>query len=278
MRALIVFVTASTLLIACSRARQYELRGQILAVDVPNRKVTIKHEDIRGFMPAMTMAFEVRDERLLDARRPGEVIVATLVVEDDGAHLSSIRRTGMAPLTDAPPPEVVDVVRSGDTVPDAAFTDQTGRARRFSEWRGQVVAVTFIYTRCPLPSFCPLMDKNFQAAQREIARDPSLSERARLISVSFDPDYDTPKVLAAHAARLSADPACWTMLTGDRDEVDRFASRFGVSVIRADKPGAEIVHNLRTAVIDPGGRLVTILSGSDWTPADLLAGLRDGLR
>ena len=280
MRALVVFAIAFGLLVAgaCSRSRQYELRGQILAVDVPRAQLTIKHENIRGFMPAMTMAFEVRDERLLEGRQPGELIVATLVVEENGAYLSAIQRTGVAPLAETPPPAPVEVIRAGDLVPDATFTDQTGRPRRFSDWRGQVVVLTFVYTRCPLPNFCPLMDRHFQETQREIARDPSLRERARLVSVSFDPDYDTPKVLTAHAARVSADPAYWTWLTGDREQVDRFASRFGVSIIRGDVPGGEIVHNLRTAVVDPDGRVVTILSGTDWTPSDLLAQLSNGLR
>jgi protein SCO1/2 len=277
-RALAIVAAAATLLLACSRPRQYELRGQIVAIDAAAARVTVKHEDIPGFMPAMTMSFDVRDRRLLEARQPGELVTATLVVDDDRAYLSTITRTGMAAVADAPAPAPVDVLRAGEPVPDAPFTDQSGRARRFSEWRGRVVGVTFMYTRCPMPDFCPLMDRHFREAQGAIGRDPQLSGRARLVSVSFDPEYDTPAVLAAHAARVSADPAIWTMLTGEREQVDRFASRFGVSVVRPDKPAAEIVHNLRTAIIDADGRLVTILSGNEWSPAELLARMRDGLR
>ena len=275
---LLLFLATTAALIACSRARQYELRGQIVAVDAAGARLTIRHDDIPGFMPAMTMAFEVRDRRLLESRQPGELITATLIVENTRAHLTAITRTGMAPVTDAPSPAPVNVVGTGEPVPDGPFTDQAGRARRFSDWRGHVVAVTFVYTRCPLPDFCPRLDRHFREAQEGIARDPGLRGRARLVSVSFDPDHDTPAVLAAHATRVSADPAVWTMLTGSREEVDRFASRFGVSVIRPDKPDAEIVHNLRTAVVDVDGRLVALLSGNDWTPAELLARMRDGLR
>jgi protein SCO1/2 len=275
-----LFVSAS-----CSQGRRYEVRGQVLAVDVAKKQLTIKHEDISGFMPAMTMPFAVRDERLLQGREAGELVVATLVVEDNAAYLSAVRRTGIAPLSEMPSPATVDVLAAGDPIPDAAFVDQNGRARRLSDWRGRVIAVTFIYTRCPLPNFCPLMDRHFGDVQREIAEDAALRERVRLLSVSFDPEYDTPKVLAAHAARISADPVYWTMLTGEREEVDRFASTFGVSIIRppprsggqAGETGAstEIVHNLRTAVIDSQGRLVTMLSGNEWQPSELLAHLRN---
>ncbi len=271
-------VVAALSSIACSRTREYELRGQIVAIDPANAKVTIKHEDVRGFMPAMTMAFDVRDRELLQGRQPGELITATLVVDENRVYLSTITRTGTAPLTDAPPPAPVDVIETGALVPDAEFTDQAGRPRRFADWRGQAVAVTFTYTRCPLPNFCPLMDRNFREVQRVIVGDEALRGRAHLVTVTFDPGYDTPEVLAAHAARVSADPAHWTWLTGDPAAVDRFTSRFGVSAIRNEKAAAEIVHNLRTAVIDPRGRLVTILSGNEWTPADLVGHLRSALR
>lgn len=264
--------------LACSRDREYELRGQVIAVDAASARITIKHEDIRGFMPAMTMPFEVRDRRLLDGRTPGELIAATLVVEETGAYLSEIRHTGTAPLAETPAGAAADVLQPGDRAPDAAFLDQQGRARRFSDWRGQAVAVTFIYTRCPLPNFCPLMDRNFRDVQRAIAEDPALRGRAHLVTISFDPAYDTPQVLAAHAKRISADPAHWSLLTGEADQVDRFTANFGVSAIRGDQPAAEIVHNLRTAVIDADGRIVTVLSGNEWTPAELLGHLRSALR
>jgi protein SCO1/2 len=127
------------------------------------------------------------------------------------------------------------------------------------------------------------MDRHFRHVQREIVQDAALRERVRLLSVSFDPEYDTPEILAAHAARMSADPVYWTMLTGERQAVDRFASKFGVSIIRPPPrepsgetgPNTEIVHNLRTAVIDSQGRLVTMLSGNEWQPSELLTHLRN---
>jgi protein SCO1 len=257
-------------------AREYELKGQVLAVDPEQRTLTIRHDDIQGFMPAMTMPFKVREGSLLEGRVPGDLVRATLVVSETEAYLSSVERVGHVELTEAeaPPGASAPIAVAGDAAPDAELVDESGQPRRLSDWRGSVVAVTFIYTRCPVPNFCPLMDRHFLAVQRALASDPHLARRARLVSVSFDPEFDTPEVLAAHARRVGADPARWSFVTGERDQLDPFAARFGVTTIRDDATDWEIVHNLRTAVIDPQGRIVTIFSGNEWTPTDLLRVMR----
>jgi protein SCO1/2 len=237
--------------------------------------MTVKHEDIQGFMPGMTMPFKVRDAAELAGRKPGDLITATLVVEDSVGYLADIRKTGEAPLPAEPrEPPRVPTIEPGTEVPDAELIDQEGRTRRISEWRGRTIAVTFVYTRCPLPDFCPLMDRHFKAAQTALTADPALASRVHLLSVSFDPDYDTPAVITAHAQRVGADPAVWSYLTGARGAVDRFAGAFGVSVMREAQPAQEIIHNLRTAVIDAQGRLVTVLNGRDWTPEELVTEMR----
>jgi protein SCO1/2 len=143
-----------------------------------------------------------------------------------------------------------------------------------SAWRGSAVVVTFIYTQCPLPDFCPLLDRRFAAIQAAAADDPALAGRVRLLSVSFDPDTDTPEVLTAHAAKVGA-LGDWHFATAPREVVDRFAASFGVNVIReADRT---ITHNLRTAVIGPDGRVAVLRSGNDWTADDVLADLRQAL-
>ena len=267
---LILLLTA-----ACSRDRRYELEGQVLAVDPVKGELTVRHKDIKGFMPGMTMPFKVADTAALKERKPGDLIRATLVVSDSLGRLESIVRTGEAPLPDDYPPRpAVTILEPGAAIPDAALVDQDGRARRMSDWRGKTVAVTFIYTRCPLPDFCPVMDRHFAAAQRALAADPALASRVHLISVSFDPEFDTPQVLTAHAKRTGSDAALWTWLTGTREAIDALATPFGVTVMRGDKPGAEIVHNLRTAVVDREGRLVQYFSGTTWTPEELVAALR----
>lgn len=263
---------------ACARdaPREYELRGQVLAVDRERGELTIRHDDIKGFMPAMTMPFKVRDAALLEGRTPGDLVRATLVVDETEGFLTAVERIGHVPLDeDSSSAGPAAIAMPGDEAPDAELLDETGQSRRLSDWRGSVVAVTFIYTRCPVPNFCPLMDRHFAAVQRELAADPRLRDRTRLLSVSFDPEFDTPDVLAAHARRVGADPQVWRFATGSREQLDPFAARFGVTTIRSDAPGSlEIVHNLRTAVIDPRGRIVTIFSGNEWTPAELLQVIR----
>jgi len=258
----------------CSRpSRQFELRGQILAVDRSRQEITIKHGDIRGFMPGMTMPFKVRDVRLLDGRSAGDLVTATLVVEETDAFLSSVERTGHAALTEAPPVRM-DVVAPGDPAPDVQLTDETGAARTLSEWRGRTLAVTFTYTRCPLPDFCPRMDRQFAAVQREVLADERLRDRVGLLSVTLDPGFDTPPVLAGHARRAGADPRVWRFATGDREAIRAFASRFGVSIMTASPDGTDLTHNLRTAVVGGDGTIVHIFSGNEWTPAELVDALR----
>jgi protein SCO1 len=270
---LTVLVVASATLPACSRAREYELRGQILVVDRSRHEITIKHDDIRGFMPGMTMPFKVRDNRLMDGRDAGDLVKATLVVRNDSVYLSAIEKTGHAAVTDPPPPPRVDLLEPGQRVPDVRLVDESGSARSLSDWKGRVLAVTFVYTRCPMPDFCPRMDQHFREVQRRLLADPVLRDRAALLTVSFDPAFDTPPILAAHARQAGADPAVWHFVTGERNAIAAFAGGFGVAIM-GEEPSAEITHSLRTAVIGSDGSLVSVFRGNEWTPADLLDALR----
>jgi protein SCO1/2 len=276
MRQVFTLLVCSLLLTgACSRGRQYELKGQVLAVDPVRQELTIKHGDIRGFMPGMTMPFKVKDAKLMEGRTPGDLVTATLVVEDSGAYLSTLLATGHAPLTEPPPPpRTMDILDPGSPVPDVTLIDETGATRSLSDWRGRVLAVTFIYTRCPLPDFCPRMDQHFAAVQREVLKDPKLQDKVALLSVSVDPQFDTPQVLAAHARRAGADARVWRFATGDADAVTQLAGRFGVSVFREGSDPSGLTHNLRTAIIKPDGTLATVLGGNDWTPAALIEAAR----
>jgi protein SCO1/2 len=271
-------VSACTLAAACTRApeaRQYEVRGQVLAVNAARGELLVDHEDIKGFMPAMTMSYKVQDPALLEGRTPGELITATLVVEDVNGYLSAITSRGQAPLkTPAAEPDLTasDILAPGDVVPDHALVDQTGAARPASSLKGHRVALTFMYTRCPLPDFCPLMDKQFAGIQRTLQQTPALSD-VRLVSVTLDPAFDTPDVLRKHAAGLGADPARWHFVTGAPADVLAFARRFGVIAEQGDSPTA-LVHNLRTVVLDADGRLVNAHSGNMWTPDEILADLQ----
>ena len=272
-----VSLAAVVLVAACDReppVRQYELTGQILAVDTARNEVLIKHDNIRNFMPAMTMPFTVKDPSLLSGREPGDLVTATLVVGETSAHLSSLTRTGHAKLET--PPVVSDaprVLMPGEPVADALLVDQQEKARPFSSFKGHRVAITFMFTRCPLPDFCPLMDRHFAAVQQTIQGAADMRD-VRLVSMTLDPEFDTPAVLSRHAARLNADPAVWSFVTGEPKAAADFARQFGIYTERDLGTGANLVHNLRTAIVDADGRMVKVHSGNDWTPADLVADLK----
>jgi protein SCO1/2 len=278
MRLTSVPAAALIVLTACGRApdataRTYELQGQILAVRPDRNEVVIKHEEIKGLMPGMTMPFTVKDGALLNGRERGDLVTATLVVGENQAYLTTLTRTGHQDVSDPPPPSPVpDILAAGQAVKDAALVDQDNKPRAFSTFKGHRLAVTFIYTRCPIPNFCPLMDQHFAAVQKTIAATPSLAD-VRLLTVTLDPAFDRPAILKAYARRREADPAIWTFLTGEPAAVNTFASQFGLYVEHNPQNPADITHNLRTAVIDPEGRLVTVHSGNSWTPAELVADL-----
>lgn len=269
---------------ACARSadeRTYTLHGQVISIESPKKQLTVKHGEIKGLMPGMTMPYTVRDEKLLNGLAPGDVIDATLVVESNDAYLKTLTRTGSAPLEPQPADTATapaarsgfELLKIGEPVPDTSFVDQNGKKRSFSSFKGSTVVMTFIYTRCPLPTFCPLMDRHFAAMQKTLKEDAAL-QKVHLVTVSFDPKTDTPPVLRKHARELNADLTRWTFLTGDRDEIDQFAARFGVSVARAMNDPRDITHNLRTVIIDADGKLVKIYTGNDWTPEQVLADLR----
>jgi protein SCO1/2 len=189
-----------------------------------------------------------------------------------------VKKVGEAPLEKAPlaAPSAssgVELLNPGEDVPNAQFVDQDGKTRDLASFRPSTLVVTFIYTRCPIPTFCPLMDRHFVAIQNRLKTEPAL-RHVQLVSVSFDPIADTPPVLKKHAATLGADPRYWTFLTGQRDEIDKFAARFGVAITREVNDPLDISHNLRTAIVDTKGALVKAYTGNEWTPDQVLADLR----
>jgi protein SCO1/2 len=260
--------------------KEYKLQGQILALSRDGKEANIKHEDIVGFMPAMTMPYHVRDAKDFNGIAAGDLINATLVVVSNDAYLKDVKKVGNAPLeqapnaTPAPGSPGANLLKDGAPVPNAAFVDQDGKKRDFESFKGQAVVLTFIYTSCPMPSFCPLMDKNFVKLQGKLKADPMLN--VHLVTVSFDPETDTPAVLKKHAQELGANTKVWTFLTGDLDTVDQFAGRFGVSIQRSldDQKNVNITHNLRTAIIDRQGNLIKTYTGNEWTPEQVIADIK----
>lgn len=281
-RPTLVAVLAAALLAstaACRReppARRFPLTGQVLAVSSDGRELTIRHNDIKGFMPAMVMPFKVKDRAETSGRQPGDLVAATLVVTDEESWLEGVKKTGWAAFPEAAAgsePPTAPLLADGEPLPEATLVDQDGRAFRLSSLRGAPLLITFIYTRCPLPDFCPRMDRHFESIQRAIKAGKAPAD-TRLLSLSFDPDYDTPSVLKDHARLVGADAKIWTFATAPKPQLEAFAARFGLSVVReADTP--VLTHNLRTAIVDRQGRLVTVLGGNEWTPEQAVGVLTD---
>jgi protein SCO1/2 len=284
MRICTITISLATALLVCACGRsdrkEYKLQGQILSIAADHKEANIKHEDIKGLMPAMTMPYKVRDAKQFEAVVPGDLINATLVIVSNEAYLKDVHKVGSAPLEQQPGQAAApsassgfELLKEGQPVPNVEFVNQDGKQVDFESFKGDAVVVTFIYTKCPMPTFCPLMDRHFTTIQQKLKQQNN-DLKVHLLSVSFDPLEDTPPVLKKHAQQLGADPRIWTFVTGDRDEIDRWASRFGVSVSRALNDPTNITHNLRTAIVDRQGNLVQTYTGNEWTPEQVVADVK----
>jgi protein SCO1/2 len=253
-----------------TQTKTYKLVGEVKKVDVQAGEVTIKHEVIPGYMAAMTMPFAVVDKSLLSDVLVGDEVEGILRVGPEHSALETLVVTRPAPAqrlqvdlsggsarVTARPAEL----EPGQEVPDFTVTTQDGKTLRLSELRGHVVVLTFIYTRCPLPDYCPLIDRKFRELAGKLGAVHERAAHVRLLSVSFDPEHDTPEVLAAHAKRQGAVPPLWTFAVAAHDELRKVAPALGLTYLPAEN---EISHTLATAIIDEQGRLVKIEHGPRW--------------
>jgi protein SCO1/2 len=262
----------------------YPLKGVVRKVDPEGGRVLIRHEEIPGFMSAMTMPFKPADESVLGRLHPGDEVEGVLHVErQDGAVQDHQLRELKVIKPAAPRSLVLDVSKGkvqlreqpprlevGEDVPDFAMTGQDGKPFRLSDLRGKVVVLTFIYTRCPMPDFCPLMDRKFSDLAQRLGAFPERAGGVRMVSVSFDPEHDTPEVLRKHAAIRGAMAPLWTYAVASHEELARVAPRLGLFF---GPDGKEIAHNLCTAIIDPRGKLARLEVGKQpnrWETADFL--------
>lgn len=256
------------------KPREYQVVGQIVRIDRSTNYVTVRHEDIQGFMPAMTMPFAVKPPGLLARREPGDLVTATLYVDGAEAWLGTLTKTGHAPLPAGA--NVAAGLAHGDRLPDQTFTDQQNQPLTLAWLDGHASAITFVYTRCPLPEFCPAVDSRFRTLQQAIAEAPAGSPLAavRLLSVTIDPEFDTPRVLATHAAKLKARPEIWRLVTAPVDEIAAFGRQVGLDVRKSGTGAADIEHNLRTIILDRDRRIVEMLAGTTWTASELIDKVR----
>jgi protein SCO1 len=255
--------------------QHYHLHGTIAAVNVGEGFADVAADDIPGYMEAMTMPYPIPDAHTLSTLAPGDEIRADLVVTDQGPHLENVvivKKSGQPP----PPPSAstFHMPKPGEAVPDFVLTDQNGRRLHLKSFRGHFVFVTFVYTRCPFPNYCPRISHNFAEIYAETAKQQGLASNVRLLSVSFDPAHDTPEVLRSYAASFkdvtgTARPfARWDFATVPKKELPAIAKFFGLYF--SDTNG-QIVHSLSTSLISPDGKIVDWFHDNDWQPADLVA-------
>jgi protein SCO1/2 len=234
-------------------------------------RVRVAHDDIAGYMPAMTMAIALGPDETA-APAAGDRIRFTLRIGPDGTWMEGIAVTGHGPLPDgAGRLAAVDRLHRGDPLPPIALIDQDGRTVATEDLRGHPTVLTFIFTRCPVPEYCPLLSRRFTQLQAVLAGDDSPAADARLLSVTLDPAFDTPPVLAGYARSLGADRSRWRFAGGSPDDVMRLARAFSVYV---ERRGALLDHTLATALIDADGRVVEIWRGSGWKVSEVVEAVR----
>lgn len=263
-----------------SRGQHYDIRGKVVSIDKAQKTVTIAHEEIKGYMGAMIMPFKLKDEWAFTDEAhlvAGDQISGTLVVDGASSWIEDIVITSESEApSGADNTEGLAEPKPGDEVPDFALTNQDGKRIHLAQYRGKALLLTFIYTRCPLPEYCTLMSNNFALIDRELQKDSELYSKTHLLSISFDTEYDTPKVLrsygASHTGKFNEETFDhWEFASGTPDEVKGIAQHFG---LRYFKESDQIVHMLRTAIIAPDGKVFKIYRGNDWKPEEVLQDLR----
>ncbi|HTZ75709.1 MAG TPA: SCO family protein [Candidatus Aquilonibacter sp.] len=258
-----------------ANAKVYHLHGKVISVDQQNSSLTIDGDEVPGFMAAMTMPYPVKYKGDMSKAAPGDEITADIIVPqgDESPYIQNIvvvkKGNGAAPSsasTDEGP-------QPGESVPDFSFINQDGKRIHLASYRGQALLITFIYTRCPFPNFCPLVSRNFAKIYADTKANAELTKNMRLLSVSFDPDHDTPAVLRAYAKTFYGTTdgtpyGRWEFAVIPKDELKQVTSFFGVTI--TDHNG-QIVHSMSTSVITPDGKIYSWREDTDWHPQDLIA-------
>jgi protein SCO1/2 len=254
----------------------FEVKGLVSEVRPRQKEVEIKHEAVPDYMPAMTMPFDVRDTNELAGLQAGDRVIFRLQATDTDAWIDHIRKIGPAlPTNQIPTTGEFRLVREaprveeGDLLPEYHLTNQFGQAFSTTQFNGQALALTFLFTRCPYPTFCPRMANNFEEAQQKLETLNGGPTNWHLLTVSFDPEFDTPAVLKTYAQFHKYDPAHSTFATGSLIDITALAEQLGLTFWH-DENGS-ISHNLRTVVIGASGRVQKIFQGNEWTSAELVA-------
>jgi protein SCO1/2 len=263
---------------ASSDAKRYTLRGKIVAVDKAHKKASIAHEDVENYMPAMTMDFPIKDDWVFDELSKDADVRADLVVDKDGFWLENVAIVAAPNPNQTPLPTKEDVAQNGKEVPAFTLTNQDGKRISIKDFRGKAAAITFIYTRCPLPEYCTKMSTNFSDLARQL-QNSDLKNDIRLLTISFDTKTDTPKVLKDYGLAYlrgieNPDFTVWQLATGTDKEIKDIAGFFGLRYETDSTDKTQFNHSLRTMVITPEGKVQKVFSGNEWTTGDLLRELQ----
>jgi protein SCO1/2 len=259
-------------------AQRYQVTGLILKIDRPHRNFVASCPEIPGYMEAMVMPIPVLQEKALDGLQEGKMVDFTLVVEAKDSHAENIHLHQYQSAENEPmlarrlqllskvgqTNSAVSELAPGQNVPDFTLTDQANRFVSLSQFTGKVVAVTFIYTSCPLPNYCFRLSNNFGRLQKRFAAQ--MGRDLVLLSITFDPVHDRPEVLAKYGATWHADPNSWHFLTGSVADVQAVSRKFGVDSWPDE---STLTHSLHTAVIGRDGKLAANFEGNEFTAVQL---------
>jgi len=269
---------------ATAEAKRFPFKGKVVSVDKAKKKATIAHDEIPGYMDAMTMEFPIKEAWVMDELAPGSEVRAELVVDKGEFYLEKIGIIAL-PNPDQPPPPSTDKAGgtlAGAQVPDFKLTNQDGKRISLNQFRGKALALTFIYTRCPLPNYCPLMSIRFSEMAMNLQKMPELKDKIRLLSITFDPAHDTPEVLKTYGAGyynkdVKPDFTLWQLATGSEDDIKKVADFFGLAYQTDATDKTQIIHSLRTIVIDPQGKVKKVFTGNEWTNDEVMRELQNSL-
>jgi protein SCO1/2 len=257
--------------------KTYPVRGRVVATNPADGTVMLAHEAIPGLMEAMTMPYRLAQPGVISELHAGDRITATLhasqgVAGPENFRLDQIVVVGQA-RPDTPPAVQYHVPAAGDAVPDFVFRNQSGKTIHLAQFRGKVVALTFVYARCPLADYCPRMSRNFAAVDKGLAADPKLYAATHLLTLSFDPEHDTPEVLRSYARSYTQqDFAHWDFAVPPADELGKVAQFFDLGITPGES--TTLNHSLSTVVIGKDGKVIAFYPGNDWTAEQLLAQMK----
>ena len=263
-----------------SKQKRYEMRGKVVSVDKLKKTAKIEHEDIPGYMEKMTMDFPIHENWVWDDLQPGVEIRADLVVDSAAKDPYWLEKISIVANTiPNKPVEIKTPEQIGKDVPPLTLTNQDGKKFKFTDYKGKALAITFIYRECPLPEFCIKMSKQFADMANVLAQDPAAKDKVRLLSISFDPERDTPEKLKQYGLGYLGkdakdDLTIWNLAVGTDAEVRAVAEFFGLKYEKDANDKTQINHSLVTAVISPEGKVTKLFSGGLWTPDDVMAELK----